>query len=85
MSETPISPDISFGSKLSLNAASDWLCFSKMRCCAKMGTQKSVNLARVSASGITAGMFFIVLPETSLNVDQDAIPSITGRLCFKKK
>ena len=56
-----------------------------MRCCTKIGAQKLLNLARVSASGITAGTFFIVLPDTSLNVDPDAMPSITGRVFFKKK
>ena len=85
MSETSISPDISLGSKLSLNAASDRLCSSKMRCCAKMGAQKALNLSSVSASGRIAGMFFIVLPVTYLKVEPDAMPSITGRLCFKKK
>ena len=27
----------------------------------------------------------MVLPETSLKVEPEAIPSITGRFCFKKK
>ena len=52
--------------------------------CLKIEAQKLLNLKRVSESGITAGTFFMVLPETSLNVEPDAIPSITGRLCYKK-
>ena len=32
-----------------------------------------------------AGIFFMALPEISLNVEPDAALSITGRLCFKKK
>ena len=42
-------------------------------------------MASVPVSGITAGTFFIVLPETSLKVEPDAAPSIVGRLFFKKK
>lgn len=44
-----------------------------------------LNRTSVSLSGMTAGIFFMVAPETSLKVEPDAILSMIGRLYFKKK
>lgn len=78
------SPDMSFGRIESLTSVHDRFSSSKERCLSKIGRQKVLNIFREEMSGMNAGTDFIVLPETSLNVEPDAIPSIVDRLSFRK-
>ena len=76
---------MSFGNKVSRIPESRLFSASSIACCSKSGLQNSLNIRRVSLSGITAGTDFMPEPEISLNVDPEAIPSMVGKACLRKK
>ena len=80
ISSTLISPFIRRGRSESRITARFLFSCSRFFCISKTGRQKSLNLAIVSSSGITASTDFITEPDTSLKVDPDALLSIRGKL-----